>query len=331
MKINIKKIVIILLATTVITYSIGFLIIRFTGGGSFNINKQSFDKQISKNFIEQIFSFNIDKQSHNINKNKTSKLQGVKEIDIEAAAASVNIIPEAAEGNGVKAHLYGSTTDSSNNEPELECYISNNILYVNEKRNSKFAINIGNGEQNLKLDVYVPASYSEDMKLDVAVGELNLNNFKLNNLDCDLSVGKAKLNNINAKTFDYKNSTGDLEAVGLHTEKSSLKASIGKINVSDFTGDLNAENSTGNIDVKYATFDNNVDIKASIGRIQLQLPSKAQFYIDADASFGEITCDFPVTVIENKKHGTLQGTVINNKNKVKLNVSTGNIDVSSYD
>jgi lia operon protein LiaG len=155
----------------------------------------------------------------------------------------------------------------------------------------------------------------------------SINGFSLNKLECNLSVGKATLNNINANEFDYENKCGDLEASGLHTKASKMNASLGKIEAKDFTGDLTTDNLSGDTEIQYATFNNTVDVHSNLGRVQLSLPKASNFYMDAESKLGSINCDFPVTITGSKSENKLIGTVGSNKNNIKLNVATGDIDV----
>ena len=80
--------------------------------------------------------------------------------------------------------------------------------------------------------------------------------------------------------------------------------------------------------MEYKNFNNNVDLQASSGRIELKLPDNAEFKLNARASSGRITCKFPITVSGEKKDNYLAGTVKSDKNSVTLNTSSGNINIS---
>lgn len=345
-KFNMKMIVLALTGIMLVSFGIGFGIIFSTG---INFNYKDKPSYISDNNIkskvqsskedngEQTSSQNnainedsgedTSSQNNNIDESKTEKLQGIEKIDISVAAAAINVIPKGTEE--INAHLYGNIEIAgSKNKPELQCYASGNTLFIIEKMNEGNYNKMDSSNQNLKLDVCVPASFSKNIKLSAAVGDLNISQFKLDKLECNPSLGKLSINNITANTFNYVSGTGDLTATGLHTKDSFLHASLGKIEISDFTGNLTAASSSGDIIIRYSSFNNNVDVKESLGKVQLQLPEKSQFSLDAKTSLGKLDCNFPVTVTGIKKENQLQGTVVSDKNKVKLNVSTGDISVN---
>jgi DUF4097 and DUF4098 domain-containing protein YvlB len=80
--------------------------------------------------------------------------------------------------------------------------------------------------------------------------------------------------------------------------------------------------------VEYASFDNDIDISASSGSVEVTLPENSTFYIDASASSGSIRTDFPVTIVGSSDKRQLKGVVGNDKNKVKIHTSSGSIRIS---
>jgi len=95
-----------------------------------------------------------------------------------------------------------------------------------------------------------------------------------------------------------------------------------------FSGDLKSESSSGDTTVHYSDFDNNINMHSSSGRVLLKLPASAHFNLDASASSGDVTCDFPITVSGKKNDHKLQGTVVNGKNKISIDVSSGDINIT---
>lgn len=301
-KFNIKKVVIYLFGIMFVTLGIGALIMFATG----------------TNFMKGIHS------SHaSVNDSKTSNISGINEIDVDVSSSDINIIPEGT--SQVKAHLYGDM--SSNNKhtnSKIQCYKSGDTLVIKQVEPH---INFVFFSSNLKLDVYIPADYNKDIKLVSASGDINVNDYKLNKLQCNLSSGNLKMNNINADTFNYLSSSGDLKADKLTTNTTTLDSSSGSININEFSGDLTAENSSGDTSIEYADFNNNINVHSSSGEIALTLPKSAEFDLDAVASSGDITTDFPITVSGKDGEQKLQGVVVNDKNKIKLDASSGDIKI----
>ena len=300
---NVNKVAMYLLAITVIAYGLGAFILFKTGG----------------NFIKGT------KNNYTIDATKTLSLEGINEISVDISSSKINIIPEGT--SGIKAHLYGDIISSSNyTKPELECYKSGDTLVI--KQINKTHMSFGFFSSDIKLDVYIPSNYNKNVKLASSSGDININGSKFNKLQCILSSGKLTMNNINVNTFTYSNSSGDLKADKLTTTTTTLDSSSGSIDINMFSGNLKSESSSGDTTVHYSGFDNTIDMHSSSGRIELKLPASAEFNLDASASSGDVSCDFPITVSGKKNDHKLQGTVVNDKNKIILDVSSGDINIT---
>ena len=299
---NIKNLVLGLLAVMVIAYGIG-TIIMFTSPGSV---------------------FNGEKNSFNINDTKTASLNGIKAINVNVSSTSINIIP--TNESEFKAHLEGNVVSmGSYAKPDLECYTSGNTLYVNVK--NKSGVNFGFFSSSLKLDIYFPAAYSNELKLSSSSGSINARDLKLSKLQCTASSGSTTLENVTADSFDYSSSSGSLNANGLTTNTTKLTSSSGGKRVSSFIGDIKSSSSSGSTKIEYSLFDNSIDINASSGSVEVKLPETAAFYLDANVSSGSIRSDFPIMVTGSNNKHQLKGTVGSDKNKVKINTSSGSIRI----
>ncbi len=303
MKINMKKIVMILLAIAILGYTVGFITLYFTG---FNIKA-------------------IDKKDYKFDQTKTVSISSINDININTDFSEINLIPQSSDT--VKAHLYGDVPANT----KFEINTDGSTLTISENNKSNFwnDNNNNNYSGNLTLDVYLPVLYTKNISVNDSSGDLNLNGFNFNDLSCKLSFGKTTIKNVNANSFQYENSSGDLDANSLHTKTSKMTSSFGQIKALDFTGDLTSHNSSGDTEVQFQVFNNMVDINSSFGKVQLSLPQNAQFKLDAEASFGNINCDFPIKLDGSKTQNQLKGIVGNDKNNITIRDSSGDINVSS--
>lgn len=307
MKWDTKKVVLYLLATVFITYGIGSAIL-------FSNPKK-------------ILSFNgsvIEKSNYDINEEKTSSLNGINSISINTSSTGINIIP--SNETGLKAQLKGNVVSSSPySNPELECYASGSTVYVNVK--NKTTVTFGFFSSTLKLDVYIPSNYAENLKVNSSSGSINIKGMKLSRLECNSSSGSISINDIAADEFICNSSSGSLRGDGLTTKSSRITSSSGSKRITRFVGDLKATSSSGSTRIEYVSFENNLDIDSSSGSVEIKLPENSQFYLDATSSSGRISTRFPVTVIGSNDKHQLKGTVGSDKNKVKIHTSSGSINI----
>ncbi len=309
-KFNIRKLVLGLLAIMVIAYGIGAIIIFTSPKSSFSFWRNSKDTNSTATDIDTV---------------KTASLSGIKNIKVSVSSSSINVIP--TNDADLKAHLTGSLIGSSIGNFDLECYSSGNTLYINVN-NSKKVNFVFFGSSSLKLDIYIPSSYTNELNLSSSSGSITVKDLSFAALKCNLSSGSTTINNVIADIFEYTSSSGSLNANKLATKSSKLSNSSGSKKLIGFTGDLKSTSSSGSTKVEYLSFDNNIDISASSGSVEVNLPENATFYLDSSASSGSIKSDFPITVSGSSDKRQLKGTVGNDKNKVKIHTSSGSIRIT---
>lgn len=271
------------------------------------------------------WSFSFDKYTVTANDTKASDINGIKEIIIDISSADLNIIPEDRED--IKAVLSGSILSSSEvMKPELTLSKSTEKINIGLKSQKVYfgAINI-----TLKVDIFLPKSYAENLTIDTSSGDFNLNEkMTLKNVSFSLSSGDINIKDLTCDKFEYETSSGSLEAGILNTKTIKFHSSSGDMNIASFTGDITGDISSGEISVKYSSFNNNVNLHASSGEINLVLPENAEFYINAECSSGDVECQFPVTMSGKQEKNSIKGTVKSDTNKVVLSTSSGDITIS---
>lgn len=297
---NIKRIVIYLVATVFVAYGLGAVI-----------------------FLSNPKTFNWDKNHYTIQDEKSSDTKDISRIAVNVSSTELNII--SSENQQVTAHLYGDMSSSSYIKPELQCYKSGDTLYINVKTTN--GIIFGFFNSSLKLDITIPAAFSQSLQVHSSSGSAVISDLKLKDLDLNLSSGSTSINRVSLDSFSYDCSSGSLRAEALTTKSSKLHTSSGSQTLSNFTGDLKASSSSGGIRVQYAAFSNNIDINASSGGVNITLPQDSNFYLDASASSGSIKTNFPITVAGNGSKHSLKGTVGNGKNNISIHTSSGGISI----
>jgi len=69
------------------------------------------------------------------------------------------------------------------------------------------------------LTVYVPEKYDKNLSFELSSGNIKMENFVLNKINCDLSSGNVMFNDIIAENINLNLSSGDVEFKNVTTEK----------------------------------------------------------------------------------------------------------------
>lgn len=310
---NMKKIVLWLTVVVLVCFGIGLLIFNITGGYKGNYVGVNFGSLITSK----------DSKEYSVNDEKTAAIQGINEITVEASSADINIIPE--KRNDVKAHLYGNITATFETKLYLNSSGGTMEISTDKQKGISFSV-LGS---SLKLDIFVPESYNNNLKVNTASGKINaVNKMNLKDVSFDLSSGNVSMKDLTCENLTAKCSSGAINGENIITKSSDVDITSGSINLTGFKGNLNGETTSGKIYIDYSDFDNNVDLKATSGNIEVRLPDYAQFKLQSKATSGRVSCKFPITVDDSEKRNELNGVVGNGKNSVNVNTTSGNVVIS---
>ncbi len=307
-KLNIKRLLIILISISVISFSIAGVILLTTGG-------------LKKN---NVISFK-DKRSnsYDIKDEKVEKINDIKEIYIENSSEDISLIPEKRQD--IKCSFYGNIESSF--KPKLETKIEGNKLIISTNNHpSNFSV----FSNSLKLNINIPENYAADIKIKSTSGNFNLSSpLKLNLFDLTSSSGDINVKNLTSSTFNIHCTSGNIKGENIICTNSNMKSSSGDTILKDFKGNLQHQSTSGRIDLGFKDFNNNINLQTTSGDILLSLPKASQFAVNAKATSGDVESDFPITMQGKSKNNQLNGVVGTNKNQVNISATSGNIKIKA--
>jgi len=127
---------------------------------------------------------------------------------------------------------------------------------------------------------------------------------------------------------DFTMSSGDLRASDF-AGPFRLTTSSKDIHLEDFTGDVRIQNRNGEVTLQPGKLPlGNIEVSNQRQRISLDLPAKAGFQLDAQATRGEITSDFDVKVSGDTSHASAASAVVGGGGPhLKLTNDRGDIEI----
>ena len=240
------------------------------------------------NSIDEVTTFGIDQ---------------LKEIYIHSMSSDVSVF--STDEEDIKIHFYGrSALKSERTLPKLITNLEGNKLIIEIKYPKVIFYNA-----NVVLDVYIPQDYRESIIIDTVSADVDISNLDLNNFQC-------------------KTVSGDLRIESLGSDNLTLNTVSGDVDIVDFSGNLKADSVSGDIDVGYRVFDNNIDVKTISGKVKIDLPQYAEFYLKTNTVSGEVVAKFPITIISFNKMNQLEGTVGTGDNSIIINTVSGDIYIN---
>lgn len=224
----------------------------------------------------------------------------INEIEIDVSGISTTMITEKRDD--VEAELDGKGTVSVKQ--------SGDSIEVEYKRKWFQSFSFF---KRPKLTIYLPEDYDRDLAIEMGSGSLNYNGqsnkpIQINNLELDVSSGNVNMDSLTAHSGVFDISSGN-------------------VNVKRYKGKLEADVSSGKINIQMDELTDSVAVDVSSGYVELDLPNKADFTLDGKVSSGAISSNF---VLKNKEENkqVLKGVHGTGEYQVDLSVSSGKIEVN---
>lgn len=255
--------------------------------------------------IRGTFNVGTGGPDQNIDTEKSFSSDGIGAININTVSEYINIIP--SDTNEIKAHFYGNVSGTSA-VPEMVAEQNGSTLSVRIEHKAVIGVNIG--WSNLKLDVYVPQSYSKSLKADTVSADMEISSFKLDSLS-------------------YHSVSGSLKASDTTAADTRLDTTSGRMTVEGFGGNLSFQSVSGDLVAEYASFSNNIDMHTVSGSMRVNLPEKSEFSVSFSSTSGQFDSSFPLmTKGSNNKH-RFEGSTGNGSNRISAQSVSGDFELNT--
>jgi len=242
-------------------------------------------------------------KGNSIDEVKTFGVDQLKEIYIHSVSSDVSVF--STDEEDVKIHFYGRSSLKFNKAlPKLITNLEGSKLKIEIEYPRVLFYNA-----NVVLDVYIPQDYRENIIIDTVSADVDISNLDINNFQC-------------------KTVSGDLRIESLGSDNLTLKTTSGNINILDILGNLKVDSVSGNVNVGYKVFTQDIDIKTISGKVKIDLPQNAEFYLKTNTVSGEVVTKFPITIISFNKLNQLEGTVGTGDNSIIIDTVSGDIYIN---
>ena len=298
MKSSMKKLLIILAATMVVSLGIAAIVLVTTG--------------------------NFSVATEKINESKTFKPEEISELEVSLVSTDLNIIP-TTKGE-IIVHFYGEvSTNIKRNIPELVAYKTGDKLFVETLR-SKDIIVFGINIDRTTMDIYIPEILLEEVKIRIVSGDVIMEDIETAQLNLETVSGDIKIEELTAEKIRTNSTSGDI----------TVKDYTGNIDAGSISGDISLVDGRDNEDVDASTVSGDIlieqdavsDMKlgTTSGDVKINLSEDSQFYLDVSTVSGDIKHDFSIKIISSGRRD-LEGTVGDAEERIMISTVSGDVTV----
>ena len=212
---------------------------------------------------------------------ETYKLEDVNMIEVKQKAG--NIIFENSSDDNIKIEVYGEEKN------DAEVSFVNNELKIDYKAEGKGGWIFGIGKAIGDVKVYIPSSYSKNIKIKNDAGDIKVSNAENADINIDCNAGDIKIDKI-------KNATIDCDA--------------GNVEINNLLNKCNMKLNAGNLKIQKAEIKENSNIKNNMGNVKILEIN--DIYIDAKVDLGNCK------VQKNNRSSNVTLTIDSNMGNVKV-------------
>lgn len=298
-----------------------------------------------------------------IDQTQEAPIEGVTSVSVKSSSDNIEL--HYGDEGMVRVHFHGTVRSSRRNVPVPELRMEQSggrvsfwLDYPHTMGSFLYYT------RNTAVDVYLPQSFTGAMQLDTSSGGIHAEGFTFSELSCNASSGSVKIENTSADTVTIDTSSGGIHIEGITAQRLRAGATSGSINGGDVVADVNLETSSGeihltgvtgnmeantssgtiqienvadadkasaqassgSIHMTFVTMGSDYRFDTSSGSVNLAFPSDAAFAIDFDTGSGSFHSDFPVTMTDTQRN-SVKGYVVDDHNKVIIDTSSGSCNI----
>jgi DUF4097 and DUF4098 domain-containing protein YvlB len=270
---------------------------------------------------------------------KTFSVQPGGKLFVDADEGNITIT--GSETSEIAVHVYARGSDELLRKFDVKFDQDGNTVTVGGRLKHKYFDLFGNNDLDIEFEIQIPSKFNLDLRTSGGnisvdnltgdiVGETSGGNLILGKLDgavkMSTSGGNISLRGASGN-FQLETSGGNIHGEGIVGD-THVETSGGNIELRDLDGKLYGSTSGGDI---RAEMKNNkgIDLSTSGGNLIVRLPKSATGDVTAEATGGDVSCDFQFA--GKMKDGSMNGKINGGGNLIRLETSGGDIVINSLE
>ncbi len=238
-----------------------------------------------------------------INVERSIEVSNVSILKVKGISSDIEIIPETRDD--VKIIMKGyHFSDPGYNEPELMTNKNGNTLDIEIKHSKS---NNFLNRLSLELTILIPETYEESLEVSTVSGDVNLQ---------FASFEKLSVNTV----------SGDVTTKNVTVDRSSMGSTSGNIDLRGYSGKLNAQTISGDVDVEYSKITEGATINTTSGSVNVLVPKVESFGINLSSISGDVESDHALVVQKMSEKKIIAGTD-NYEHVIDVSTVSGDIDL----
>ncbi|MFB6469479.1 DUF4097 family beta strand repeat-containing protein [Cytobacillus sp. Hz8] len=271
----------------------------------------------------------------------------IDSIDIDLSSSNVQVVP--TKEKNITVELSGKVSKKLKNKYKLDVQEQGRTLKISIKGEDVIIFNIGTSIMNMNVDVLLPEKVYRSLKVKTSSGSNGIENLQAENIilksssgDIEArgsvskyqfsfksSSGEVSSENNQANEFVLQASSGSINAINQQGKQSTFHTSSGEINVSNGIGDLQADTSSGDIDINNDEVTGDLNASTSSGEVSVSYNENPNsLAVDFKGSSGEGNIGIKGLNYEEKSEHRIIGQLGSGEYKIQVRTSSGDFNLN---
>jgi lia operon protein LiaG len=231
----------------------------------------------------------------------------ISKIDIDLSSSDLTVNPTTEDE--ITVELTGKISKKLKKKLQLDVQENGDAIKISLKGEDQIKFNIGVLILDTNVAVFLPQKIYDSIKIDNSSGDINIQEFK-------------------SKNMIFETSSGDIIATNLHSEGHRFHSSSGEMKLSNVTGNIEAESSSGDIIIHFENATGNLDAKTSSGDVSVEYRDEPNsLAIDFKASSGDGNVTLDGVHFAERSENEIRGVIGTGDFKVTVETSSGDFSL----
>ncbi|MDZ5474030.1 DUF4097 family beta strand repeat-containing protein [Bacillus sp. 31A1R] len=284
--------------------------------------------------------FSLEK--YDVNDKVTVNNQNINDINIKLSSTDITVLPTSE--NEISVELKGKISKRLKNDLKLDVKEKGNTLDISLSGEDQIKFNIGvlivETEVNVLLpekiyesinvhtssgEIAIEGLQSKDFILDVSSGEIIAEDLKAERImKFSATSGEIRTKNTTAEKIEFEASSGDFIVQDQNSKESTFIVSSGDMQLTDVTGNIQLEASSGSISISNKEVSGNITADITSGDVEVEFRNKpTSLAIDFHASSGDGVVNLDGVTYEENSENRIIGKIGTGEYSVRVNASSG--------
>jgi lia operon protein LiaG len=249
--------------------------------------------------------FSLD--TYNVHDKTVVNNVDITKIEIDLSSSDVTF--NSTDSDDITVEMNGKISKNLKKKLKLDVKEKGETLKIGLTGEDQIKFNIGVLIVDTNVEVFLPQKVYESIQIDTSSGDILIQDLK-------------------AKETLFETSSGDIIARNLYTEVNRFHSSSGDMELSNVTGDIRAESSSGDMIIDFVHANGNIDAKTSSGDVSVTYQNEPNsIAIDFQGSSGEGDVSLDGVSFEEKSEHAIKGIIGSGHFKLKVETASGDFSL----